>query len=34
MIEAIIHVAFYSGWPNAMTAITQLKNIVENETGS
>jgi 4-carboxymuconolactone decarboxylase len=32
LVEAITHIAFYAGWPNAMTAITQLKNIVE-ETG-
>ncbi len=31
LVEAIIHMAFYAGWPNAMTAITQLKTIVENE---
>ena len=29
LIEAIIHLAFYAGWPSAMTAITTLKNIVE-----
>ncbi|MET9387000.1 carboxymuconolactone decarboxylase family protein [Streptomyces sp. NPDC002928] len=29
LVEAITHIAFYAGWPNAMTAITQLKNIVE-----
>jgi 4-carboxymuconolactone decarboxylase len=27
--EAITHLAFYAGWPNAMTAITQLKKIVD-----
>jgi 4-carboxymuconolactone decarboxylase len=31
LVEVIIHMAFYAGWPNAMTAITQLKNIIENE---
>jgi 4-carboxymuconolactone decarboxylase len=30
LVEAITHLAFYAGWPNAMTAITQLKNIVES----
>lgn len=25
--EAITHLAFYAGWPNAMTAINQLKKI-------
>ncbi|MCE4942106.1 carboxymuconolactone decarboxylase family protein [Streptomyces albulus] len=27
--EAITHLAFYAGWPNAVTAITQLKKIVD-----
>ncbi|MEV7388101.1 MULTISPECIES: carboxymuconolactone decarboxylase family protein [unclassified Streptomyces] len=30
LIEALTHLAFYAGWPNAMTAMTQLKEIVEN----
>jgi 4-carboxymuconolactone decarboxylase len=29
LIEAITHLAFYSGWPNAMTAIVALKEIFE-----
>jgi 4-carboxymuconolactone decarboxylase len=29
LIEAITHLAFYTGWPNAMTAITTLKTITE-----
>jgi 4-carboxymuconolactone decarboxylase len=29
LVEAITHLAFYAGWPNAMTAITQLKGIVD-----
>ncbi|MDF5753107.1 carboxymuconolactone decarboxylase family protein [Spongiactinospora sp. TRM90649] len=29
LIEAIIHLAFYAGWPNAMTAITTLRSLVE-----
>ena len=29
LIEAITHLAFYAGWPNAMTAITTLKTIIE-----
>ena len=29
LVHAITHLAFYGGWPNAMTAITQLKNITE-----
>ncbi|MGI5290449.1 carboxymuconolactone decarboxylase family protein [Nonomuraea polychroma] len=31
LAEAITHLSFYAGSPNAMTAITQLKNIVESE---
>ena len=27
LVQAITHLAFYAGWPNAMTAITQLKKI-------
>lgn len=30
LIEALTHLAFYAGWPNAMTAMTQLKAIVES----
>ncbi|MFK0174200.1 carboxymuconolactone decarboxylase family protein [Streptomyces sp. NPDC090306] len=30
LVEAITHIAFYAGWPNAMSAIAQLKNIVES----
>jgi 4-carboxymuconolactone decarboxylase len=29
LIEAITHLAFYAGWPSAMTGITMLKEIVE-----
>ncbi|MFF3144833.1 carboxymuconolactone decarboxylase family protein [Streptomyces mirabilis] len=29
LVEAITHLAFYAGWPSAMTAVTQLKDIVE-----
>jgi 4-carboxymuconolactone decarboxylase len=29
LIEAITHLAFYAGWPNAMTAMNQLKEIME-----
>ncbi|WP_093695030.1 carboxymuconolactone decarboxylase family protein [Streptomyces sp. 2231.1] len=34
LVEAITHIAFYAGWPNAMSAITQLKNIVEGVDAS
>ncbi|MGA5894310.1 carboxymuconolactone decarboxylase family protein [Streptomyces venetus] len=27
--EAITHLAFYAGWPNAMTAITRLKRLAD-----
>lgn len=30
--EAITHLAFYAGWPNAMTAINQLKRITDERT--
>ena len=29
--EALLHLAFYSGWPNGMGATTVLKDIIENE---
>jgi 4-carboxymuconolactone decarboxylase len=27
-VEAVTHLAFYAGWPNAMTAATLLKDIL------
>jgi 4-carboxymuconolactone decarboxylase len=33
LAEAITHLAFYAGWPSAMSAITQLKQIVEELDG-
>ncbi|HEV2716195.1 MAG TPA: carboxymuconolactone decarboxylase family protein [Terriglobales bacterium] len=27
LIEAITHLAFYSGWPNAMTAVMLAKEL-------
>ena len=30
LVRAITHLAFYAGWPSAMTAITQLKKITED----
>ncbi|MEU6748491.1 carboxymuconolactone decarboxylase family protein [Spirillospora sp. NPDC046719] len=30
--EAITHLAFYAGWPNAMTAITLLKKIADERS--
>jgi 4-carboxymuconolactone decarboxylase len=29
LVEAITHLAFYAGWPNAMTAINQLRTVAE-----
>ena len=29
LIEAITHIAFYAGWPSAMTAIITAKNLFE-----
>lgn len=29
LLEAITHLAFYSGWPTAMSAMIQAKNIFE-----
>jgi 4-carboxymuconolactone decarboxylase len=29
LIEAITHLAFYAGWPTAMTAITTAKNVFQ-----
>ncbi|WP_416979669.1 carboxymuconolactone decarboxylase family protein [Streptomyces sp. T028] len=32
--EAITHLAFYAGWPNAMTAITLLKQIADEQAAA
>ena len=29
LVRAITHLAFYAGWPAAMTAVTELKKITE-----
>ena len=34
LIEAITHLAFYAGWPKAMTAITAAKQAFAGSTGS
>lgn len=31
LIEAITHLAFYSGWPNAVTAISVAREVFQNE---
>jgi 4-carboxymuconolactone decarboxylase len=30
LIEAITHLPFYAGWPNAMTAISVAKEVFQN----
>jgi len=32
LIEAITHLAFYVGWPNAMSAINRAKALFAKET--
>ena len=32
LVEVITHLAFYSGWPTAMTALTVLKAILPDRT--
>lgn len=32
--EAITHLAFYAGWPNAMTAMNQLKKIADERAAA
>jgi 4-carboxymuconolactone decarboxylase len=31
--EAIIHLAFYAGWPKAMSAVTVAKQVFRDRTG-
>ena len=31
LVEAITHLAFYAGWPNAISAITRAKALLANE---
>jgi 4-carboxymuconolactone decarboxylase len=31
LIEAITHLAFYAGWPNAMTAVTIAKEVFSED---
>ncbi len=31
LVELITHLAFYVGWPNAMSAITRAKELLERE---
>jgi 4-carboxymuconolactone decarboxylase len=34
LIEAITHLAFYAGWPSAMTAITTAKELFDHSDSS
>jgi 4-carboxymuconolactone decarboxylase len=34
LIEAITHLAFYAGWPSAMSAIVTAKNLFEQGSSS
>jgi 4-carboxymuconolactone decarboxylase len=34
LIETITHLAFYAGWPNAMSAINRAKALLESERGT
>ena len=31
LVEAITHLAFYTGWPNAMTALNQLNELLGSD---
>ncbi len=31
LVETITHLAFYAGWPSAMTAVTVAKEVFENK---
>lgn len=33
LVEAITHLAFYSGWPTAVTALTRLEEILGSAEG-
>jgi 4-carboxymuconolactone decarboxylase len=32
IVEMITHLAFYAGWPNAMSAISRAKELLENKS--
>ena len=34
LVEAVTHLAFYAGWPNAMGAIGALKAVLAETAGS
>lgn len=33
LVEAITHLAFYTGWPNAMTGMTHLNEVLAEQLG-
>ena len=33
LVETITHLAFYAGWPNAMSAVSVAKEVFENPEG-
>ncbi|KPI10560.1 Carboxymuconolactone decarboxylase [Actinobacteria bacterium OK074] len=34
LAEAFTHLAFYSGWPTSVTAITRLRNLLEGDAAA
>jgi 4-carboxymuconolactone decarboxylase len=34
LIETITHLAFYSGWPNAMSAVNRVKTLLAKQGGT
>jgi len=34
LVEALTHLAFYAGWPNAMGALGKLKDLLESSAMS
>jgi 4-carboxymuconolactone decarboxylase len=32
LVEAITHIAFYAGWPNAMTAMTTARELFQHDS--
>jgi len=33
LVELITHLAFYAGWPNAMSAMLRARQLLENQQG-
>lgn len=31
IVEAVTHLAFYAGWPAAVTALTRLEEVLEDD---